>query len=41
MNIYDAAAGARAGLTTQDLTASESTSIAVEVGDTVRSPSVA
>jgi len=37
----EAAAGARAGLTVQDLTASDRTSIAVEVGETVRSPSVA
>ena len=37
----EAAAGARTGLTAQDLTASDSTSIAFEVGQTVRRPSVA
>ena len=37
----EAAAGARSGLTEQDLTASVSTSIAVDVGQTVRRPSVA
>ena len=37
----DAAAGARSGLTAHDFTASDSTSIAVDVGDTVRRPRVA
>jgi len=36
----EAAAGARSGLTEQDFTASVTTSIAVEVGDTVRRPRV-
>ena len=38
---HDAAAGARSGLAEQDLTASVSTSIAVDVGDMVRKPRVA